>query len=259
MKFEELDKKLRYFETVNDLCALPGMHLVARIDGRGFTKLTKERHQFEAPFDERFRDYMTGTTAHLMDCGFKVIYGYAQSDEISLVFHRDEDSFKRKLRKLNSILAGEASAKFSLLLGDVGVFDCRIIQLPTRSDLIDYLRWRNEDANRNALNSHCYWAHRRQGATVADATERLKGLSVAMKNELLFTEAGINFNDVPNWQKRGIGIYHVAVEKTGINQLTGESTMAIRRKIYVDLDLPMRDEYSNFIASLIDREWGATS
>lgn len=259
MKFDELDKKLRYFETVNDPVALPGLPMVARIDGRGFTKLTKERHRFEAPYDERFRDYMTGTTAHLMDCGFRVIYGYTQSDEISLVFHRDEDSFGRKLRKLNSILAGEASARFSLLLGDVGVFDCRIIQLPTSGDLIDYLRWRNEDAHRNALNAHCYWALRRKGADVADATAALKGLSVAMKNELLFSEASINFNDVPNWQKRGIGLYHVEVEKSGCNKLTGEATQVLRRTIHMDFELPMRNEYSDFIAALLDREWGGAA
>lgn len=31
--------------------------MVARIDGRGFTRLTKEVHKFDAPYDERFRDY----------------------------------------------------------------------------------------------------------------------------------------------------------------------------------------------------------
>lgn len=36
--------------------------MVARIDGRGFTKLTKERHDFARPFDERFRDLMIETT-----------------------------------------------------------------------------------------------------------------------------------------------------------------------------------------------------
>jgi tRNA(His) 5'-end guanylyltransferase len=61
-----------------------------------------------------------------MQCGFRVIYGYTQSDEISLLFHPEENSFGRKTRKLNSILAGEASAKFSLQLGDHGSFDCRI-------------------------------------------------------------------------------------------------------------------------------------
>ena len=34
------------------------------------------------------------------------------------------------LRKYNSTLAGEASAKFTLLLGSVASFDCRISQLP---------------------------------------------------------------------------------------------------------------------------------
>lgn len=51
-----------------------------------------------------------------MNCGFNVIYGYTESDEISLLFHPQENSFSRKFRKFNSVLAGEASAKFSILL-----------------------------------------------------------------------------------------------------------------------------------------------
>jgi hypothetical protein len=114
MKFDELDEKMRVYETALDHCVLPEMFMVARIDGRGFTRLTREVHQFKAPFDERFRDMMVSTTEHLMNCGFRVVYGYTQSDEISLLFHLEENAFGRKLRKYDSILAGEASAKFSL-------------------------------------------------------------------------------------------------------------------------------------------------
>lgn len=206
MKFDELDVKMRVFETAHDLCVLPGLFMVARIDGRGFTRLTKEIHAFECPFDERMRDMMVATTEHLMDCGFKVAYGYTQSDEISLLFCSSEDAFGRKTRKLNSILAGEASARFSLLLGGMACFDCRIIELPGIELVCDYFRWRNEDAHRNALNGHCYWALRRAGKNVREATNRLSGMSVADKNELLF-QHGTNFNDVPNWQKRGVGLY----------------------------------------------------
>ena len=71
--------------------------------------------------------------------------------------HPSDDTFGRKLRKLHSILAGESSAKFSILLGDVAAFDCRISQLPQIGDVVDYFRWRSEDAHRNALNGHCYW------------------------------------------------------------------------------------------------------
>ena len=123
MKFDELDARMRIFETAHDHSVLPGLFMVARIDGRSFTRLTKEVHDFETPFDERFRDAMIDTTAHLMDCGFRVIYGYTESDEISLLFEKAENSFGRKIRKFNSVLAGEASAKFSLLLGDIACFD----------------------------------------------------------------------------------------------------------------------------------------
>ena len=99
---------------------------------------------------------MIETVRHLMNCGFKFTYGYTQSDEISLLFSHEENSFGRKLRKLDSILAGEASAKFSLLLGDVASFDCRISQLPTKELVRDYFRWRNEDAFRNALNAQAH-------------------------------------------------------------------------------------------------------
>ncbi|WP_240971147.1 tRNA(His) guanylyltransferase Thg1 family protein [Flammeovirga aprica] len=156
MRFNELDKKLRIYETAHDFCVPPNTYIIARIDGRGFTKLTKETHSFKKPFDEKFRDMMIETVKHLMNCGFKVIYGFTQSDEISLLFDLDINAFSRKVRKYNSVLAGEASAKFSLLLGDIGAFDCRISQIPRPQEVEDYFRWRNEDAHRNALNAHCY-------------------------------------------------------------------------------------------------------
>jgi tRNA(His) 5'-end guanylyltransferase len=250
MTFDELDKKMRVFETANDPVVLPGVHIVARIDGRGFTKLTKERHAFEAPFDVRFRDHMVATTARLMECGFRVVYGYTQSDEISLLMDAAEDSFGRKVRKYNSILAGEASATFSLLLGGHAAFDCRVCQLPTRALVRDYFRWRNEDAHRNALGAHCYWMLRKAGAGVNEATNKLLGMSTADKNELLF-RGGVNFNDLPLWQKRGIGLYWETYDKAGTNPKTGETVTATRRRLKHDFELPMREAYGQFIDGIL--------
>ncbi|ALF53889.1 guanylyltransferase [Nostoc piscinale CENA21] len=254
MKFEELDTRLRVFETAHDLCVLPGLFIVARIDGRNFTRLTKETHKFVAPFDAQFRDYMVSTVEHLMNCGFRIIYGYTQSDEISLLFHRDEESFSRKLRKLNSILAGEASAKLSLLLNSIAAFDCRVSQLPTLNLVVDYFRWRNEDAHRNALNAHCYWMLRKAGESAVAATEKLDRLSVSDKNELLYQQANINFNNLPNWQKRGIGLYWESYQKEATNPQTGEKVLAMRRRIKVDMDLAMKDDYSKFVRDIVLRE-----
>lgn len=250
MQFNDLDRKMRLFETAHDQVVLPTIFMVARIDGRSFTKLTKERHQFEAPYDPRFRDMMVNTVAHLMQCGFRVAYGYTQSDEISLLFHREIEVFERKTRKYNSILAGEASAKFALQLGDLAAFDCRISQLPTADLVLDYFRWRHEDAQRNALNAHCYWLLRKRGQAVNEATNALHKLSVSAKNELLFSE-GINFNNLPNWQKRGIGLYWEAYEKEGVNPQSGEAVTALRRRIKIDDDLPMKEEYSRFLETVV--------
>ena len=251
MKFDDLDQKMRVFETAHDLCVLPGIYMVARLDGRSFTHLTKEVHKFEAPFDDRFRELMVDTSEHLMSgCGFNMIYAYTESDEISLLFGLEENSFGRKLRKLISVLAGAASAKFSLLLGAVASFDCRISQLPSLDLVVDYFRWRSEDAHRNALNAHCYWLLRKQSKGVTEATATLKGMSVAAKNELLF-QHGVNFNDLPLWQKRGIGLYWEEYERPAENPVTRQKVLARRRRIRRDLELPLKDEYSTFLQELI--------
>jgi tRNA(His) guanylyltransferase len=251
MKFEDLEAKLRVFETTHDQCVLPGIYIVTRLDGRSFTHLCRDVHQFDAPYDLRFRDYMVSTMEHLVaESGFHVIYGFTQSDEISLLFHPGENSFGRKISKYNSILAGECSAKFSLLLKDFASFDCRISQLPKEEDVVDYFRWRLEDAHRNALNGYCYWTLRKEGDSCQAATAKLSGISVADKNEFLF-QHGININDFPSWQKRGVGIYWEGFEKEGWNPKSQTPVVAQRRRITIDYELPVGEKYSELIKKIL--------
>ena len=137
MKFDDLDAKMRVFEQSLDQIIPPGNYIVARIDGRSFTRLTKEVCKFEAPFDERFNKMMVETVKGLVaDTGMEIIYGYTQSDEISLLFAPGTNVFGRKVRKLNSVLAGSASSLFSLKLGQLAVFDSRIGLLPWEGNYI---------------------------------------------------------------------------------------------------------------------------
>ena len=250
MIFDELDKKMRTYEQSLDQVLLPDVYMVARLDVRGFTRLTKEVCKYEAPFDVRFRDIMVNTTKALMNCGFRVIYAFTESDEISLLFDKSEDTFGRKVRKYNSTLAGEASAAFSLEQGMVATFDCRMVPLPNAERVEDYFRWRQEDANRNALNAHCYWMLRKEGESVHAATSELKGKGVAFKNELLFSR-GINYDKLPAWQKRGVGLWKEDYEKEGFNPLTGESIMATRSRVHLEYDLPIGDEYGELIRRFV--------
>lgn len=250
--FTQLDARMRVYEKSLDQVLLPETYMAARLDGRGFTKLTKKECAFKTPFDETFRDMMVLTARHLMDCGFRVIYAYTESDEISLLFDPRENTFGRKVRKYNSTLAGEASAFFSLLLktGRVATFDCRIIPLPTAERVQDYFIWRQEDANRNALNAHCYWMLRREGLSAGMATSALKGKGVSFKNELLFGK-GVNYNDVPAWQKRGVGIWKEPYIKEGYNPITKETVSAVRTRFCTEYELPFGDAYRMFIADIL--------
>lgn len=250
MKFEDLDARMRVFETAHDYCVIPALFIVVRLDGRGFTRQTKEVWNLEAPFDARFRDIMLETTEHLLDCGFSAAYGYTQSDEISLLLRRDDATFGRKTRKVISVLAGEASAAFTLSMGRHACFDARISLLPTAALVCDYFHWRQQDAHRNALNAHCYWLLRRGGKSAREATHQLLGLSVAEKNELLF-QGGINFNQLPAWQKRGAAVYWENFQKPAINPKTGKAVLASRRRITRNLELPIGEPYGSFIDPLI--------
>ncbi len=181
MNFDELDKKMRVYEQSLDQIILPEIYLVARLDGRGFTRLTKEICKFEAPFD------------------------------------------------------------------------CRIVPFPTLERVQDYFLWRQEDAHRNSLNAHCYWMLRKEGKTVQEATRELEGQSVGYKNELLFSR-GINFDKLPSWQKRGIGVWKEQYEKEGMNPLTGKCETAVRRRLKVEYELPLGEAYAERISSFLDLE-----
>jgi len=251
MKFHELDTMMRPYETSVDHKVLPGIHMVARLDGKGFTKVTK-RLNFEKPFDMEFSNLMRYTTHYLMEnTGFKFIYGYTQSDEISLLFAADEGTFDRKVRKLNSTLAGHASAAASLKLGlgEPLIFDCRISQLPTIQLIKDYFSWRQTDATRNALIGYCYWTLRKEGLSARKTTSIMNGLGEAAQNEILF-QRGINFNNIPIWQKRGIGFYYKPYSKRGWNPQKQEEVFTLRKALVTDGELPMKQEYRDFIENL---------
>lgn len=252
MKFDDLDAKMRQYEKMLDQRFPRYGFMVARLDGRNFTKLTKEDWPgLEAPFDRRFNDAMVSTVKHLMRCGFEVIYGFTESDEISLIFKYGTSTFERKVRKFNSVLAGEASAHFTAETGHKGVFDCRIICLPDLDTVEDYFRWRQEDAHRNALNSHLYWMYRKQGLSATEADRKLLGISVEHKR-IMLQEGGIDFDAQPHWQLWGVGVYPVRVERRGLNPKTGKEEIGWRNELRADYNIPIGDPYGKMVRSIAE-------
>ena len=261
MRFDDFDKIMRKYEENIDQYILSDMYMIVRLDGRAFTKFTKAA-KFEKPFDEKFRDLMVNTTEFLMkNSGFKIIYGYTESDEISLLFDISDNTFNRKVRKINTTLAGEASAYFTKQLIKENIiknltddtivsFDCRIIPIPNFDRVLDYFVWRQEDSHRNSLNGYCYWTARKEGLSKGEATKLIERRGNDFKNEMLFKK-GINFNDTPTWHRRGVALYNKKVEKVGVNKLTGEKTITTRNSIFKDYELEIGEAYKEYIRNIV--------
>lgn len=179
----------------------PALPIYARLDGRSFSNLTKG---LKRPYDERFSRAMIDTTKYLVENTHAII-GYTQSDEISLAWHFNPPSvpmFDGKIQKLSSVLASMTAAAFMNALIKNGLkkllektphFDCRVLNLPNRSEATNMFMFRAQDANRNAIN---------MAAADNFSPKTLQGVSTALRLNML-SEIGINFEDYPDFFKLG--------------------------------------------------------
>jgi tRNA(His) guanylyltransferase len=247
VKADEFESRMRALEWFHSLRFPAGSWVILRFDGRGFTRLTESR--FEKPFDESFHQFMTQAAQALLE-QFQGVYAHTHSDEISLLLPRRWELYDRELEKTLSLSAAVASATFSLACGTPAAFDCRACLAAEDEQVSDYFRWRQADAARCALNGWCYWTLRKAGAGVAEATKALQGKNVAFKNELLF-QRGINFNDVPHWQRRGTGLYWRQEPHVGHDPVSDRAVPTTRRRVRVDRELPLGEGYAALIGSLL--------
>lgn len=247
MNNKELDSRMRQREYFHGIRIVPGNYAVIRVDGRSFSRFTNDR--YEKPFDEVFCGHMVRTAAQLM-IELRGVYAYTESDEISILIQPEWDLFDRELEKTVSVSAGIASAIFTLSCGESAHFDSRVWVGATADDVVDYFCWRQADASRNAISGYAYWTLRKAGLSAAKATSRLAKASVSDKNEVCF-EHGINYNETPLWQRRGVGIYWEQYEKDGFNPITSQTVKAIRNRLKYDYELPMKEQYAGMIQGIL--------
>jgi tRNA(His) 5'-end guanylyltransferase len=162
MKNDEFGDRMKAYERVGtDTRADPTLPLCVRIDGKTFSKFTK---QFEKPFDVRMTNAMANTCKRLVEATNANI-GYVQSDEITLIFtcegNQSEHMFGGKFSKINSILASMATAFFNDEIrphtDKLAFFDCRSWVVPSLVEASNTLLWRVQDCRKNSISACFRW------------------------------------------------------------------------------------------------------
>jgi tRNA(His) 5'-end guanylyltransferase len=224
--------------------------LIVRADGRDFKGLLTN---FEKPYDERFAAGMVKATEIFFErSGFDPKLAYTFSDEINLFF--THVPFKGRIEKLDSVIAGFLASALTIALDfkEALAFDARVIPVCRGEEVWDYLVQRQAEAWRNHLNAYGYYELRAAGLSEEEAEEQLKGMKAMEVHELLFRR-GINLNETPKWQRRGILIAKERYEKEGYNPRTAKRVTATRYRVVQLWDLPLfgSEEGRTLIENLI--------
>lgn len=203
---DSLGDRMKMYENIEaSRVLLPGIPIVARIDGRGFSRFTRGMSR---PYDEKMMHAMIQTTKHLVQ-ETNAIIGYTQSDEITLIWKPDTDIwFNGRVCKMTSHLAAQATVKFFKLVSEtmdkvyverLPTFDARVWSVPSMEEAVNVLVWREWDATKNSIT---------MAAQTLFTHKELQNKNSSEKQEMMF-QRGLNWDKYPNSFKRGTYVKRV--------------------------------------------------
>ena len=219
-----------YYEAIPKMRLMRRTPVAIRLDGRAFHTFTRG---FEKPFDEILVKSMQDTMKYLCEEIQGCVFGYTQSDEITLILidyqTLDTDAwFGWEVQKMCSIAASMATLAFNKYFDynfrwnyDVehamrypedyteealkliqtyynastrgAMFDCRCFNIP-KEEVCNLILWRQLDATRNSI---------QMVGQANFSHKQLQGCSCNVIQDMLHEERGINWNDFPTYLKRG--------------------------------------------------------
>lgn len=198
-----------------------------RIDGKAFHTFTRG---FQKPFDEVLIKSMQETMKYLCENIQGCVLGYTQSDEITLIlvdYKKLTSSafFDYEVQKICSIASSMATMAFNRIFAEKvkefiyndgenyennseeyrlcsvyknavnkgAMFDARCFNIP-KEEVTNLVYWRQLDASRNSIQmvGQANFSHK-----------ELQNKSCNDIQDMLMTQKGINWNDLPTYQKRG--------------------------------------------------------
>ena len=250
-----------------------------RVDGKAFHTFTRGFHK---PFDEVLIKSMQETMKYLCENIQGCVLGYTQSDEITLIlvdYKKLTSSawFDYEVQKICSIAASMATMAFNRIFADKvkefiyndgenyennseeyrlcsvyknavnkgAMFDARCFNIP-KEEVTNLVYWRQLDASRNSIQmvGQANFSHK-----------ELQNKSCNDIQDMLMIQKGINWNDLPTYQKRGSCCVRnkIVIESDGVKttaQLRDASKS--ENEWIIDTDIPIfKGEGREYIDRLV--------
>lgn len=276
-KNDSLGNRMKQYEGISRNFLTRRVPAIIRIDGKAFHTFTKGMRK---PFDRILMSAMQQTMKYLCENIQGCVFGYTQSDEITLVLTDYEKIttdawFGYNVQKMTSVSASMATLAFNNAFARIvndeynkiiyseqktpemeeylkffdnyfkkintALFDSRAFTVP-REEVCNCLIWRQQDATRNSIESvgQANFSHK-----------ELMNKSCSAIQDMLWEERGINWNDFPTDSKRGSCCYRVPTETTVVNSKTNEEILVIRNLWTVDTEIPILTQDREFIERLL--------
>ena len=269
---DSLGDRMKDYENISRNYLTRRVPVIIRLDGRAFHTFTKG---MQKPFDIILADAMLGTTQYLCENIQGCVFGYMQSDEITLVLTDYEKPtteawFGYNIQKMASVAASMATLKFnerfinaveqkSYLTNyacvhtdtpypteefdkyrsnyNSATFDARVFSIP-KEEVCNCLIWRQQDAIRNSIEA---------AGQVFFSPKKLLGKSCEMIKEMLH-EITIEWSDYPIVFQRGACCYRVPGTFTIPDPSNKYSTIKVNRSPWnIDTEPPIFTENREYI------------
>jgi len=220
MKGDSLGDRMKGYEKVTKTKLMKRTPVIIRIDGKAFHTWTKGLKHIDPglandPFSDLMNKAMSETTRLLVENIQNAVFGYTQSDEISILLNdwkqlNTSQWFDNSIQKMASVSASMATAYFNSQFKRIAspyaarggendfefvpaFFDARVFNIP-KEEVVNYFVWRQQDASRNSvqmLGRH-YFSHK-----------QMDRKNVSQVQDMLMNEKGVNWNNIETWKRRG--------------------------------------------------------
>lgn len=279
---DDLGKRMKeFYEQVPKTRLVRRMPVAIRIDGKAFHTFTRG---FQKPFDKVLMTTMQETTKYLCENIQGCVFGYTQSDEITLILvdYKELDTsawFDYEVQKLCSISASMATMAFNKIFSKNaenyiqncatdyetdGLYGkgtpeyqlCEIYQKAVEKGAMFDARCFN--IPKEEATNLIYWrqldAARNSIQMVGQANfshKELQNKSCNMIQDMLHEQKGINWNDFPTDCKRGSAVIKRKIG-TNVAAACGIAGATYETRWVIDRNMPMlKGEDRKYLDDLI--------